>query len=102
MQSLRYALASRVPVHFAAGCGARQRSGPTGGAAKGIPFQLSTPSAVLPWSLPVSTVTSWACALRGNASAAAVARIKCLGFIATLQTKSESRGPGRGVPGPAP
>ena len=30
-------VASRAPLHFAGGCGAFQRSSPTGGAAKGMP-----------------------------------------------------------------
>src|SRR3954467_3845453 len=62
MQSWPYSVAWRTPLHDAAGCGARQRSGPTGGAAKGMPFQLAPPPPTAPASLPVSmTATGPAC-----------------------------------------
>ena len=44
----------RTPCHLAAGCGGFQRSGPTGGAAKGMPRKSrACPSALIfPWTLP--------------------------------------------------
>ncbi len=62
MQSAPYWLASRTPVHFAAGCGGRHRFLPTGGAAYGIPLKATTPPETTPRSLPVSTVASFTAA----------------------------------------
>jgi hypothetical protein len=69
MQSWPYAVAWRTPRHDAGGCGARQRSGPLGGAAKGMPFQLATPSSTAPATLPDSMATT------GAAAKAAIAAI---------------------------
>ena len=55
MQLAPNSVAWRTSVHFAAGCGGRHRSSPTGGAAKGIPLKERTPSAATPCSSPVST-----------------------------------------------
>src|SRR6185503_15685479 len=51
--------AGRTPVHFRGGCGGRQRSAPTGGAAKGTPRNTITPLAesTTPSMVPVSIVT---------------------------------------------
>jgi hypothetical protein len=62
MQSELYWVAVRTPVQFAAGCGARQRNGPTGGAANGTPFQLAIPSSTAPLSAPFATLTTGAAA----------------------------------------
>src|SRR5260370_525687 len=43
MQTLPNPAASRIPDHGSGGCGSRQRSGPTGGAAKGMPLNARTP-----------------------------------------------------------
>jgi hypothetical protein len=63
MQSLPYAVVSRVPFQAMAGCGARQRNAPTGGAANGMPFQLMTPWSMAPLILPVSMTTTGAAAV---------------------------------------
>jgi len=49
----------RTPFHFAIGCGARQRSSPTGGAANGMPLNTRTPGAAadVPESRPASVLT---------------------------------------------
>src|SRR5262245_9705050 len=47
MQRGPNAIAVLTPSHFGAGCGAFQRSGPTGGAAYGMPLNTRT-SALLP------------------------------------------------------
>ena len=59
MQTLPNLLASRTPSHFATGCGAAQRSAPTGGAANGMPLNARTPAddAMLPPSRPASSFT---------------------------------------------
>src|SRR5262249_44774235 len=51
--------ALRTPSHFAGGCGGRQRSSPTGGAAYGMPLKTRTPGTELatPSSNPPSTRT---------------------------------------------
>src|SRR4051812_4343902 len=50
--------AGRTPLHGAGGCGGRQRSGPTGGAAKGTPLYTVMPrDVVTPASSPPSTRT---------------------------------------------
>ena len=43
-----------VPSHLAAGCGARHRRSPTGGAAKGMPRYTVKPSSDVPWTRPPS------------------------------------------------
>ena len=45
-------VAARTPVHGAAGCGGRQRSAPTGGAAYGMPRYSSVAPAVMPCTQP--------------------------------------------------
>lgn len=45
-------VASRTSLHGVSGCGGRQRSAPTGGAAKGIPLNAAMPSCIAPWSGP--------------------------------------------------
>src|SRR6185503_19496917 len=50
-------LASRTPLQLAAGCGARQRRSPTGGAAKGIFLKTEMPPSVVPANLPCRIVT---------------------------------------------
>ena len=45
------------PAPLQDGLGRRQRSAPVGGAAKGMPFQLCTPLAVAPRTMPLSTFT---------------------------------------------
>jgi len=65
----------RTPCHFAAGCGGFQRSGPTGGAAKGMPRKSRAfPSALIfpctfPWSV---LTTSGLLARAGKAKVSAV------------------------------
>src|ERR1017187_9121885 len=56
MQRAPYSVAWRTPVHAAAGCGAFQRSGPTGGAAYGMPLKVRTlPSALTtPRKIPLA------------------------------------------------
>src|SRR5262249_27793009 len=51
--------AFRTPVQLVTGCGGRQRSGPTGGAAKGIPLntRISEPAFDVPSIKPVSILT---------------------------------------------
>src|SRR5512147_3228344 len=44
--------ALRTPAQRSGGAGARQRSGPTGGAANGMPLNTRTPSASLPSTKP--------------------------------------------------
>src|SRR3954466_2485411 len=54
------AVALRTPSHFAAGCGARHRFSPSGGAAKGMPLNTRTaacPAPVAPDRRPVSILT---------------------------------------------
>src|SRR5471030_3048890 len=58
MQSGPYSLAERTPCHAVAGCGARQRKSPTGGAANGMPLNAMTPSCTLPRTTPVSRLAS--------------------------------------------
>jgi hypothetical protein len=41
-----------MPFQGVTGCGGRQRNSPTGGAAKGIPLKLETPSPVTPRTIP--------------------------------------------------
>src|ERR1700761_5934122 len=48
---------SRTPLQGAAGCGARHRNAPTGGAANGIPLNTCTPSTTAPETNPSSTLT---------------------------------------------
>ena len=48
---------SRTPSHGGAGWGGRNRSSPTGGAAKGMPLKTSTPSTTLPCTLPAAVST---------------------------------------------
>ena len=59
MQRLPNALPARTPSQFAAGCGARQRLAPTGGAAYGIPLNARTPLLMpaTPDTSPFSTRT---------------------------------------------
>src|SRR5579859_2371077 len=45
-------VASRTPVHGSGGCGARKRSFPVGGWAKGMPFQTLIEPCSLPWTFP--------------------------------------------------
>src|SRR6202034_1898796 len=52
------AVASRIPVQGAAGCGGRQRSGPTGGAAYGMPRNSSVRPAIMPRRVPPAVVTT--------------------------------------------
>src|SRR5690242_17943851 len=49
--------ASRTPFQGSCGTGAAKRSGPTGGAAYGIPRNVSTPPTSLPRTLPVVVAT---------------------------------------------
>ena len=58
------------PFPGAAGCGAFQRSAPTGGAAKGMPLNAVTPLFTVPLTRPVSTLTV------SGTPAAAVAAIR--------------------------
>src|SRR4051812_35485390 len=56
-QSLPYARAGFAPVHGLTGCGGRQRSSPTGGAAYGMPLNELTPASTAPSSIPLATLT---------------------------------------------
>src|SRR5580658_8363316 len=47
-----------MPVQGAAGCGGRQRSGPTGGAAYGMPRNSSVRPAIVPRRVPPVVVTT--------------------------------------------
>src|SRR3984957_598981 len=83
-------VASRTPLQCCAGCGSRQRSLPTGGAAKGIPLKLTTPPASTPRTCPLSIRTTGAlvevdCADAAPSIAAAVRRTakKYLKFLVT-------------------
>lgn len=69
IQSLPYVPASRIPGQVAAGCGARQRRSPTGGAANGMPFQLSTAPSTVPRSTPCSIPTTVAATAGGVGTA---------------------------------
>src|ERR1035438_7639946 len=66
MQRAPYPVAWRTPVQAAAGCGAFQRNGPTGGAAYGMPLKVRTlPSALTtpsktPLAVRCSTERNWA------------------------------------------
>src|SRR6187397_1819546 len=51
------ASAARTPCQATTGCGAFQRSSPTGGAAKGMPLNTRTPFAAVPEIWPPSTAT---------------------------------------------
>src|SRR3984885_8341245 len=91
----------RTSCHLAAGCGGFQRSGPTGGAAKGMPrYSRAWPSALtLPCTLPVSILTTRglpACACRPNTSAVklnAAYRTRNLRLMKILRPQS-TRGSG--------
>src|SRR5580658_11374921 len=48
---------ARTPSQGAAGCGARHRNTPTGGAAKGIPLKTRTPPSTSPEINPLSIFT---------------------------------------------
>ena len=52
-----YWSALRTPCHFGAGCGARQRRSPTGGAANGRPLYTVRLSSTTPSTRPPSTLT---------------------------------------------
>src|ERR1700722_6878919 len=74
-------VASRTPVHGVAGFGALKRSGPTGGAANGMPRKARTPFVTEPCTLPLSVCTTVgppaaAMPAAGTASASAAARIE--------------------------
>src|SRR5690606_11801213 len=73
------ASALRVPDQAAGGCGSRQRSSPTGGAAKGIPRNTCRPSSSVPSSRPPCTWTVAAAAPKAaepaNNSASALLRM---------------------------
>src|SRR5690349_10267508 len=51
-QSLPNTVAARTPLQRGNGCGARQRSGPTGGRAYGMPINALIPRRERPWSTP--------------------------------------------------
>src|ERR1039457_5440942 len=72
MQRAGYSVAFRTPVHAAAGCGAFQRNGPTGGAAYGMPLNVRTlPSAL---TTPSKTPLDVRCSTERNC-----ARMACGG-----------------------
>ena len=52
------AVAARTPSQAAAGCGAANRSAPTGGAANGMPRKTARPASPLPRTRPAATFTS--------------------------------------------
>src|SRR5437660_9833495 len=56
MQSSPKRVASRTPCHETGGCGGRQRSGPTGGAAYGIPLKVRI-SPFVPATAPAVVAT---------------------------------------------
>src|SRR5208283_4100181 len=49
-------VAGRTPSHLAAGCGARQRRSPTGGAANGTPRYTVSVASLVPCNTPCSTL----------------------------------------------
>src|SRR5262245_54969868 len=61
MQLAPYSAAFFSPVHGFTGCGACQRSAPTGGAANGMPLNDATPFAATPATLPPVTSASRIC-----------------------------------------
>ena len=63
-------VALRTPCHRAAGCGAFQRSGPVGGAAKGMPLNTFMPDSQVPSTTPQAVLTCGPCAVATAASSA--------------------------------
>lgn len=53
-----YETASRTPLQPRTGCGAANRSAPTGGSANGIPRKTATPASRLPRTTPATARTS--------------------------------------------
>src|SRR5579884_1656631 len=74
--------ALRMPVQFLTGCGSRQRKSPTGGAAKGMPLKLRTPSfgEVVDSRTPFAVFTR-SLALAGSADAAHSARLGTINMV---------------------
>src|SRR5437899_2488074 len=83
-QALANVSALRMPAHFAAGCGGRHRSSPTGGAAYGIPLNTRTPGAAAgaPESRPASVLIGSRTAARKPLTiASAAANIAAVAMI---------------------
>ncbi len=78
MQAGANRVAALTPCQGRTGCGARQRSAPTGGAAKGTPSKTPIPPAWLPWISPPSTRS-------GAASAAAQAHARRVAKAAMIR-----------------
>jgi hypothetical protein len=53
--------ATRTPSHGTAGCGGRQRSAPSGGAAKGMPRNRREPPSISPWTSPSASAMRVPC-----------------------------------------
>src|SRR6185436_7346206 len=53
--------ATRTPSHGTAGCGGRQRSAPSGGAAKGILRNRREPPSISPWTSPSASAMRVPC-----------------------------------------
>src|SRR5512142_2544346 len=74
-------LASRTPLHLAAGCGARQRRSPTGGAAKGMFLKTEMPPSIVPANMPCGR------AICGSARAAPETRTENAAASAKLRIR---------------
>src|SRR5262245_25969500 len=74
MQGAPNASPARTPSHLAAGCGARQRFSPVGGAANGIPLNTRTDGVPVdaPDSWPVSILTGSLIAAQALGAAATI------------------------------
>src|SRR4051812_35648997 len=75
-----------TPSHFAGGCGAFQRSGPTGGAANGMPLNTRTAASLpgAPDTMPESSFTGSVIAADAAVATNSTAAVMIRRFIALL------------------
>src|SRR6059058_4272816 len=93
MHSAPNASAFFTPFHAGGGCGAFQRSSPTGGAANGMPLKTRTPSTAVPAISPPSTLTVSEAAANRQAHPTTVASktIRPFDFIMLLRSRVKVR-----------
>src|SRR5256885_3971588 len=86
MQRGPKATAVFTPSHFAGGCGAFQRSGPTGGAANGMPLNTRTAASLpaAPDTMPESSFTGSVIAADAVAAANTIEAVIIRRFISVL------------------
>src|SRR5438105_1447539 len=91
MHSALNASAFLTPFHAGGGCGAFQRSSPTGGAANGMPLKTRTPSTAVPAIAPLSslTVSEAAANRQPHPTTAANKSIRVFDFIMLLRSSRE-------------